>query len=228
MHARRLAWIVATGMTLTSATASAQLCQELPVLRDEIALALSVDGGGRESRAGAAVAADALGRVGVGFGVDFGGRPTDGVVQEVSAELQTSFGLGSLRVCPRVGVRSQSFSFRRDYDVDRGDATDQSWLAGLAVSTPRVRRGTASAWLTATAGTIRRVFDMEGRRLIVTDEIYTEEVTRRDVSTHLEARLAASVRWRRVGVTVGGGTRPRHGPDGLWFVRVMVGALRLG
>ncbi|MEQ9398404.1 MAG: hypothetical protein RJQ04_04490 [Longimicrobiales bacterium] len=212
---------------LTGTAAEAQLCQEAPLRRNEAGLVALVDGGGPSVQKGGLVAVNALDRVGVTFGAAFGGRPATGTVEEARVRIEGGLRAGPVRVCPWAGARSRSFAFRDDFSVDRGRVSDQAWSAGLAVASPDVPLGPARLRLVAWAGSTYRTFEMTGRRLVITDEVGVEEVTRRDHSYHLEGAALASVRWGRLGLTGGIGNRPRPGPDRLWFVQATLVALDL-
>jgi hypothetical protein len=224
---RTAALAVSVVLLVTPAHGEGQSCSGLPLSANELWIgAASLKGG--ESPAGElGFDFSLLGRLAVSGSVGTGGFDVSGNPSWSSIRLGGTASVGPLEACLFVGTASMEYSFRDRHEVDRGAVVDELRNVGFRLGAHIMSVGGLEVDVWAAPDLSRRTWEMQGRRLVVQDDVRVEEVRRIDVTWQVAGEGGLSLRWCRLGLSVGVARRPTMGTDLLTFLRVGIAAMRL-
>lgn len=210
--------------------ASAQACFSNPVAPAEAWLGGAIEAGGGEGlRRGIVGGADLEHVIAIELAGLWGGYRSVGRAEDLRAQLGVPISTGGVELCPYGSVANLDYAFRDQFDVSRGDVTELTLRLGAALARPpsATAEGPQLGGLVALEY-VYRSWDMDAHKLRLQDNRYVIDAIHRVERTyHLAGRAAAMVRWGRLGLSVGVGTRPRTGSDLLAFVNLGFLAARL-
>jgi hypothetical protein len=221
---------VVVALASSAPRAVAQACFSHPVAADEAWLGGSVEGGSAEGlRRGFVGGADVEHVIALELAGLWGGYPSVGRAEDLRAQLGVPITSGPVELCPYGSVGNLDYEFRDQFEVSHGNIAELSLRVGAALA----RTPSATAHGPQLGGLIAleyvyRSWDMDARKLRLQDNQYVIDVIHRIERTyHLAGRAVAMIRWGRLGLSAGVGTRPRTGSDFVAFVNLGFLAARL-
>ena len=186
---------------------AAQACTVLPTTTNAVWFGGIAEWGGPTLQRRGQVSINVIDVVDLEWGVSWGGYEASRGGSEARIRATTGLGRSDRLLCPYVEVRNINYRFRRGFDLDYGDVEEAAYQVGVGFGGDALDAVGVSLRWQVNVGGYYRVWDMRGRRLIITDDdAYPEAVHRLDHSFHLSLLGALSLQWR--GALV-------HGPEQL-------------